>query len=700
MTRLLFLASAAAALFAADTVPFAANWRENPASAANVSFLLQAPAGKTGFIKVAGGHLVRPDGSRFRIWGMNITGAATLPAKEEAPAYAAHLARFGVNCIRFHFLDLRAPAGLIDNTRDDTGALDPQQLDKLDFFVSELKKRGIYTNLNLNVARAYKPGDGVRDHELLGYGKAITYYDERLLELQREYARQLLIHRNAYTGNEYRNEPAVALVELVNENSIVESWFSNRLLGKNTSKTSGTWSDIPTSYEEALTAKYHAWLKAKGFDPVARLRRDQFDSAPADRFLREAEFYMELERTYFRQMGDYLKKDLGVKPLVLGTSDHNHGNTGYPLLSSTAQLDVVDGHVYWQHPSYQRDPATGRTTAFSIRNTPMVNDPLRSTVVELSRSAVAGKPYTVSEVNHPFPAEYAAEGIPILAAYAAFHDWDGIFWYTFSHSLPSKWEAVQTGHFDFRADPVKMAQVAAGAVAFLRGDIRPARTSVPRSYSMDQVRESIRLPRKEAPYFTPGFPLSTPLRHTTRIASFTTAAGAGSWKDEGDAPYASDTGELVWRTQSGASGLVTIDTPRSQALIGFVKANAQTTTNLAAEVSNDHCALTLSSLDGKPIAQSARLLLTTGARVENTGMTWDEKRTTLTNWGKEPTRIEPVTGTVTFRNLAKASAVVVTPLDAAGKALAAAVSAKKTAVGWTAPIGAPPTAWYAVAVRR
>lgn len=58
----------------------------------------------------------------------------------------------------------------------------------------------------------------------------------------------------------------------------------------------------------------------------------------------------------------------------------------------------------------------------------MVNDPLHSTVVELSRSAVGGKPYIVSEVKHPFPAEFAAEGIPILAAYAAFQDWDGIFW--------------------------------------------------------------------------------------------------------------------------------------------------------------------------------------------------------------------------------------------------------------------------------
>ena len=139
---------------------------------------------------------------------------------------------------------------------------------------------------------------------------------------------------------------------------------------------------------------------------------------------------MDLEQRYFREMARYLREDLGVKPPLAATSDHNHGKSGYPLLASTSQLDIVDGHVYWQHPNYLTDSATGRRKGFEIPNTPMVNDPSHSSVVQLSRTAMAGKPYTVSEVNHPFPNEYACEGIPILAAYAALHDWDGIFWYT------------------------------------------------------------------------------------------------------------------------------------------------------------------------------------------------------------------------------------------------------------------------------
>ena len=60
------------------------------------------------------------------------------------------------NCVRLHFLDLDAPRGLIDRRGPTAAASTPQQLDRLDFFIAELKKRGIYINLNLNVGRSYK----------------------------------------------------------------------------------------------------------------------------------------------------------------------------------------------------------------------------------------------------------------------------------------------------------------------------------------------------------------------------------------------------------------------------------------------------------------------------------------------------------------------------------------------------------------
>ncbi len=670
--------------------PFVMDWQHNAGALSGVSSLLDAPAGKDGFIAVRSGHLARPNGRRFRIWGVNISGPGNLIPKESMPAVAEHLASFGVNCVRMHFMDRPAPLGILDASRSDTRTLDPAQMDRLDFFIAELKKHGIYVDLNLNVARGYKPGDGVRDAELLGFAKAITYFDPRILFLEHEYAKQLLTHFNPYTKSEYRNEPAVLLVELVNENSIVESWAAGRLAGKATRKNPGTWTDIPASYEQELTALYHAWLAKQSLPPEPRLTKAEIATAPEARFRRELRFYMELEDRYFQDMRSYLKNDLGVKSLLLATSDHNHSLSGYPLLHSTSRLDVVDGHDYWQHPHYIEDPATGRHTGFTIPNTAMVDDPLHSTVVELSRSAFAGKPYIVSEINHPFPAEHAAEGIPILAAYAAFQDWDGLFWYTFENSDPVQWAKEPLSHFEFHQDPVKMAEIAAAALMFLRGDVSPARQTVARSYSLDQTMDSLRLPSSARPYFTPGFPLALPLEHGSRIGTLdATEAQKLNLNMAATATIVSDTGELSWK-----KGLVTIDTPRTQAAIG--QPDAPPLHNLVARPAVPFSAVILTSMDDAPLARSKKMLLVTGSTVANTGMEWNAKRTSLVKWGSAPVVMQPVGGSVTLRALDRARSVKFTALDGAGRPIAPARTAERTADGWLLRLDAPATVWYII----
>jgi len=702
------------ALAEAEVQPFGMNWRDNDAALVDLSALLDAPAGKAGAISIRDGHLVTAEGRRFRIWGVNFTGACCFPAKADAPAVTTHLARFGINCVRFHFLDSNWSPSLFVRGSDNTRSLDPNQLDRLDYFIAELKKRGIYTNLNPNVGRTFRKSDGVRDYEHLGFAKVVNYFDEQVQMLHKEYARQLLTHRNPYTGSEYRHEPAVAIVELVNENSIVEAWFSDRLLGKNTQRNPGTWTDVTAWYAEQLTREFNEWLGktlspeqlrelrqmagvAEG-EPVPRLTSKQFRDAPAKRFHTEAAFYMHLEREYFNGMYDYLKNDLSVKSPVVGTSDHNHYRSGYPLLVSTSQCDVIDGHVYWQHPNYVTDPAT-KKQGFSIENTPMVDDPLHSTVVQLSRSAMAGKPYTVSETNHPFPNEYACEGIGILAAYAALHDWDGIFFYTFEHKEPAQWTPRMPSHFEIRPDPVKMTNLAAGACMFLRGDVRRANTTVLRSYSPQAVRESIRLPASERPFFTPGFDPALALMHATRIRDFEKPGEPYTKADSGDT-IASDTGELAWRHGGKEKGLMTIDTDKSQAIIGFLKGNGKSLKNLSATVENEFCAIVLTSLDGKPISQADRLLLVAAARSANTGMKWNDKRTTLTDWGTEPPLIEPVKGFVVLRGVESVKGVEAVPLDSGAKPSGQPIPAEKVQGGYRLRIGEPATPWYLIGIVR
>src|ERR1700736_1427935 len=69
--------------------PFVMDHRAGASSLADVSFLLDPPAGKDGFIRIQGGHLVKPDGRRIRFWGVHLTdrsrGSVELPPKEDTP---------------------------------------------------------------------------------------------------------------------------------------------------------------------------------------------------------------------------------------------------------------------------------------------------------------------------------------------------------------------------------------------------------------------------------------------------------------------------------------------------------------------------------------------------------------------------------------------------------------------------------------
>jgi hypothetical protein len=695
--------------------PFSMKWPPADNPDIDLSFLLKKPAGRDGFITVRDGHFSTPSGKRFRAWGINVTAGATVPSKAEAPFYARFLAQRGINCLRFHFLDLPAPRGIIDPTRKDTRGFDPEYLDRFDFFVAELKKQGIYTNLNLNVARTYKEKDGVKDWEFIGYAKGLTYFDDRLIELQKEYASMLLTHLNPYTQSEYRNEPAVAIVELVNENSIVESWFSGRLLGRNVTRNPGTWTDITRSYEIALTEKFNQWLN-QNLEPsiisaireesvgsseelIPRLKPEEFQSASRERFHAEASFYISLERDFFWMMRDFLKQEIGLQSLIAGTSDHNHWRTGYPLLYSTSQLDVVDGHTYWQHPSYIRDPDSGRNIGFKIPNTPMVDDPFHSSVVELSRSAISGRPYTVSEVNHPFPNQFAAEGIPILAAYGLFQDWDGIFWYTLEHDSPVRWQDRIEGHFDFASDPVKMTQLVPGALAFLRGDIQSSLGVVARGYSRDEVIESIRDLQQERPYFSRGFPLSLPLQHGIRIISFQQRLSKYP-ELSALSPLVSDTQQLRWYFEGKGKGAVKVESDRSQGLIGHLAEINAALENLEADIENPFCAVTLTALDELPISHASKMILVAVAGVSNWAMKWNEEKTTLEEWGTGPTMIETVKGTVKARNLKDAKKVFYQALDSQGVALGSPVDAVGDTQGWSIQLGKVPTTWYLITVER
>lgn len=226
-----------------------------PLGGADASFLNTAPAGSAGFVTIRDGHFVDGAGNRLRFFATNLTATACFPAPEAAPRLARRLAALGFNLIRLHFMDIEKPHGLFESDRV---TFAPEQLDRLDRLVAALKAAGIHVNLNLHVARRY-PGIDGEAATRFGFGKVLDRFHPPFIEAQVDYAKRLLGHVNPYTGNAYAQEPAVAMIELNNENTLLPFW-------------GGSLDDLPEPFAGELLRQWNDWLK-KRYGTEASLRK-------------------------------------------------------------------------------------------------------------------------------------------------------------------------------------------------------------------------------------------------------------------------------------------------------------------------------------------------------------------------------------------------------------------------------------------
>lgn len=82
------------------------NAKEPNKGAINFSELLDAPAGKHGFLGTTeDGHLAFEDGKRFRIIGTSMVKSGCLPEHDVAECVAERLSSNGINMVRMHYAD-------------------------------------------------------------------------------------------------------------------------------------------------------------------------------------------------------------------------------------------------------------------------------------------------------------------------------------------------------------------------------------------------------------------------------------------------------------------------------------------------------------------------------------------------------------------------------------------------------------------
>ncbi len=399
---------------------------------------------------------------------------------------------------------------------------------------------------------------------------------------------------------------------------------------------------------------------------VRRLDPTEFGSATAERFRDEGRFYLELERRYYETMRRFLREVLKVRALLEGTNE----NYGLPNLEAQATLDLMDCHAYWQHPEFPHQPWSG--TDWKIKNTPMLDAPAQCTISALSRSAVLGKPMVVSEYNHPFPNDYGCEMPLLLAAYASLQDWDAVYGYTFGHKWTERelsGDAV-TGYFDLCNEVSKLAQMPTASLLFQRGDVQPARRLVKPDFDEHRLFDSLKEKRWDrVQFFTVGelSPL-LPLVHRLRINRFSAARTTRAAEiafQEPTGHIASDTGQLLWEATEKGTGRLTINTPRTQAAIGWIGNKTPRAGDTEFRLTTPFCAVSLTALDSKPLSGSKKILLVVAARCANTGMQWNAERTSISDqWGGPPLLIEPVEGQI---RLHRATGLELIPLDGAGR---------------------------------
>ncbi len=336
-----FVLSAVLSRAADDAVlfPFTPPWDDATPSITDLGGWLDKPAGRAGPVRVGEGAHFYAGGTRIRFLGVNFSFAAGMPAKEDGAKIAARLAKFGINVVRFHHMDTASwPNGIRTKGAARAADLDPEALDRMDFFIAQLKQHGIYANINLLVGRRFSAADGL-PAEIAGMdGKdqhVVGFWNAAHLESQKAYARALLGHVNPYTRSDHATEPAVAFVEINNENGLVHAWLGGHIDG------------YPEVFQRELAAPWNDWLQSR-HGTVEKLRAAWSDGAQplGAELLRNPDFKQQLKGWTLEKHGG---ADAAAKVLPDGALEirvSKPGTETWHVQFNQAGLKVESGRAY------------------------------------------------------------------------------------------------------------------------------------------------------------------------------------------------------------------------------------------------------------------------------------------------------------------------------------------------------------------
>jgi hypothetical protein len=234
---------------------------------------------------------------------------------------------------------------------------------------------------------------------------------------------------------------------------------------------------------------------------------------------------------------------------------------------------------------------------------------------------VIDRPLSVTEWNvSPFPVPDRHTSPFFVASSARYQGWDALMQFAYTQEPltgpggPSNWESYN--------DPALLATLPAAALLYRRGDVQEAKTTYVLALKPQQlfdqnispatsiaIRTAIKkgkllvaMPRtKELPWLEES--------HIPPDAHVITDPNRSLLSSE--ATYAvSDTGEL---RHDWGQGTYTIDTPRSQVVMGWIGGKTITLSDATIAVTTPNATVAIQSLDQNRISQSRNILISLGS---------------------------------------------------------------------------------------
>ena len=297
-----------------------------------------------------------------------------------------------------------------------------------------------------------------------------------------------------------------------------------------------------------------------------------------------------------------VREKVGALVPVTGTQ---MGYGGLMNIDSQAGLDYQDNHFYVDHYNFPNVAWDGRDWRQRDQSS------LASGMTSFQSMAIArqaGKPYTVSEFNQPWPNTYAAEIDPTLAAFAAFQDWDSIMHFAYSHGRG--WDDGVPNGFNMNGDWTKYPGFAQSAWLFRSDAIQIGRAPVEIPVSAALRLRATREKRNSniGPFLTSvlGYDPNLAFVHPVRVLDSEDAPLPDAATQKVALPFESDTGDMTYDPNSR---IFLLHAAKANGVFGWVGGKKITAGAIDVELVTGFAAILVTPIDQAPIDQSKWLFL-------------------------------------------------------------------------------------------